>query len=115
GAERDDVLCSPSCGSRIPRMLGIAFVLLQYMISAKAGLVNYIDGQTNVHLHEQVAEGNSIETQAHSHVELLLTPGAFLRIGNSSKVVLDSVELSNAVVRMIDGSALIVVTPIEKG
>ena len=96
-------------------MLGIAFVLLQYMISAKAGLVNYVDGQTNVHPHEQVAEGSPIETQAHGHVELLLTPGVFLRIGNNSKVVLDSVELSHAVVRVIDGSALIEVTQIEKG
>ena len=96
-------------------MLGLAFVLLQYMISAKAGLVNYIDGQANVHLHEQVAEGSPIETQAHGHVELLLTPGVFLRIGNNSTVALDSVELSHAVVRVIDGSALIEVTQIEKG
>src|SRR4051812_36248810 len=96
-------------------MLGLAFVLLQYIISAKAGLVNYVDGQTTVHLHEQIAEGSLIETQAKGHVELLLTPGAFLRIGNNSTVVLESVELSHAAVRVIDGTALIEVTQIDKG
>src|ERR1051326_3147126 len=61
-------------------MLGIALLLFQYMISAKAGLVNYVDGQANVHLHEQVAEGRLIETQGQGHVELLLTPRSFLRM-----------------------------------
>ena len=29
-------------------MLALIFVLMQYLISAKAGLVNYVDGQANV-------------------------------------------------------------------
>src|SRR2546426_5506817 len=95
-------------------MLSIAFVLLQYMISAKAGLVNYVDGPANVQLHEQVMEGRPIETQAQGHVELLLTPGSFLRVGNNSKVVLDSVELDHVAVRVLDGTALVEVAEIEK-
>ena len=58
-------------------MLALAFVLMQFMISAKAGLVNYIDGQANVRLHEQVPVGTPIETGPRSHVELLLNPGSF--------------------------------------
>ena len=95
-------------------MLSIAFLLFQYMISAKAGLVNYVDGQTNVHLHEQVAEGRPVETQAQGHVELLLTPGSFLRVGSDSKVILDSVELNRVVVRIVDGTALVEVAEIDK-
>ena len=95
-------------------MLSIAFVLLQYMISAKAGLVNYVDGQANVHIHEQVSAGTPIETQAQGHVELLLTPGSFLRVGTNSKVVLDSVELKDVAVRIVDGAAIIEVAEIEK-
>ena len=36
-------------------MVVLIFVLMQYIVSAKAGLVNYIDGQANVRLREQVA------------------------------------------------------------
>ena len=94
-------------------MLGLVFVLLQYMISAKAGLVNYVDGQANVHLHEQVSEGIPIET-AQGHAELLLTPGSFLRVGADSRVMLDSVELDHVAVRLVSGTALIEVAEIGK-
>ena len=95
-------------------MLVLVFTLMQYMISAKAGLVNYVDGQANVHLHEQVTAGAAIETGPQGHVELLLSPGSFLRIGERSKVVLDSVELSNITVRIMEGAALIEAADIDK-
>src|SRR5260370_21432266 len=88
-------------------MLPLAFVLMQFMISAKAGLVNYVDGQTNVHLREQVAAGSPIETGPNSHAELLLNPGSFLRLDENSTVVLDSVELTNIAVRVVAGNALV--------
>jgi hypothetical protein len=84
------------------------------MISAKAGFVNYADGQTNLHLHEQVTQGASIETGAQGHAELLLTPGSFLRVGSDSTVIFDSVELSHVAVRLVDGTALIEVAEIDK-
>jgi hypothetical protein len=84
------------------------------MISAKAGLVNYVDGQTNVRLHEQVLEGAPIETQAQGHVEVLLTPGSFLRLGNDSIAVLDSVELDRVAIRLLEGTALIEVGEVDK-
>jgi FecR protein len=95
-------------------LMGLAFVLLQYMISAKAGLVNYVDGQSNVQLHQQVIEGATVETGIQGHVELLLTPGAFLRIGNDSKVIFDSVELNRVAIRLVSGSALVEVSDIDK-
>jgi hypothetical protein len=95
-------------------MLVLFFVLMQYMISAKAGLVNYVDGEATVHLHEQVAAGTPIQTTAQGHVELLLNPGTFLRIGGSSNVVFDSVDLSHIAVRVVEGTALVEAADIDK-
>src|SRR5467141_2576492 len=95
-------------------MLALAFVLMQFMISAKAGLVNYVDGQTSVRLHEQVPAGTSIQTGSQSHVELLLNPGSFLRLDENSTVVLDSVELTNIAVRVVAGGALLEAADTDK-
>jgi len=95
-------------------MLVLAFVLMQFMISAKAGLVNYVDGQANVRLHEQVPTGASIQTGPDSHVELLLNPGSFLRLDENSTVVLDTVELTNIAVRVVVGGALLDAAEIDK-
>jgi hypothetical protein len=95
-------------------MIALIFVLMQYMISAKAGLVNFVDGQTNVRVHEQIMAGAPIETGPSGHVELLLNPGSFLRIGEHSKVVLDSVELTNMAVRIVDGAAIIEAAEIDR-
>src|SRR5262249_19854917 len=89
-------------------------IALQYMISAKAGLINFVDGQANVQLHQQVAAGMPIETGPRSHVEMLLNPGTFLRVGERSSVVLDSVELTNISVRVVAGAALIEVAEVDK-
>ena len=95
-------------------MLVLAFLLMQVMISAKAGLVNYTDGQSNVRLHEQVPAGTPVQTGPHSHVELLLNPGSFLRLDENSSAVLDSVELTNIAVRLVDGAALIETADVSK-
>ena len=88
-------------------MLTSVLLLMQFVISAKAGLVNYVDGVTNVHRQQQVEVGVPIETQSGGHAELLLNPGSFLRIGENSTVVFDSVALNHIAVRIVSGSALI--------
>jgi len=95
-------------------MVVLIFALMQYIVSAKAGLVNYIDGQANVRLREQVAASTPIQTAAQSHVELLLNPGSYLRLGENSAVVLDSTELTNIAVRLVDGAAIIEAADIDK-
>ena len=92
----------------------LVFVLMQFMISAKAGLINYVDGQANVRLHGQVPVGRLIQTGPNSHIELLLNPGSFLRIDENSTVVLDSVELTNIAIRLISGTALLEAADIDK-
>ena len=95
-------------------MLTAAFLIMQFIISAKAGLVNAVEGAANVRIQEQVPAGSPIETSATSRVEILLNPGSFLRLGENSRVVLDSVELTNIGVRILSGSAIIESGTIEK-
>jgi len=95
-------------------MLPLAFVLMQFIVSAKAGLVNYVDGHANVHMHEQIPAGKPIETGPRSHIEVLLNPGTFLRVAENSTVVFDSVDLTNIAVRVVSGGAFLEAADIEK-
>jgi FecR-like protein len=95
-------------------MVAAIIVLMQYMISAKAGLVNYVEGQANVIVHQQVSAGAPIQTWAQSHVEILLNPGSFLRLDENTTVVLDSVDLTNIEVRVVSGAILIETAQADK-
>jgi hypothetical protein len=87
---------------------------MQYVVSVKAGLVNHVQGTANVVEMEQVRQGHSIQTDYNGYVEILLTPGSFLRIGESSSVVLDGVELESVSLRVLKGPAVIEVVDINK-
>ncbi len=95
-------------------MIVLTLVLLQFMISAKAGLVNYVDGQATVRLYEQVPAGMPIQTGSGGHVELLLNPGSFIRLDEETTVVFDSVDLTNVVVRVVSGTAVIESANVDK-
>ena len=84
-------------------MFRTAIVVMQFMISAHAGLVNYVEGPVNVQLHQQLGVGSPVQTGLQGHAEILLNPGSFLRVGENSTVVLDSVELNQIVVRIVHG------------
>ena len=92
----------------------LTFVLMQYVVSVKAGLVNHVQGAANVVEMEQVRRGRPIETADHGYAEVLLTPGSFLRIGENSAVVLDGVELESVSLHVLEGPALIEVVDISK-
>lgn len=87
----------------------------QMAISAKAGLVNAADG--DVYLNDKLVEPKPTEfvtvpkdgvlRTAAGRVEVLLTPGAFLRMAESASFRLVENDLSNVVVDLLDGSALI--------
>ncbi|PYS55071.1 MAG: hypothetical protein DMG13_05760 [Acidobacteria bacterium] len=95
-------------------MLAMTLLLMQFMVSARAGLVNDVDGQANVGLHQQVPAGAPIQTGPQSHVEILLNPGSFLRLDENSTIVLDSVELTNIAVRVVTGAVLIESAGVDK-
>jgi len=92
----------------------LTFVLMQYVVSVKAGLVNHVQGTANVVEMEQVRQGHSVQTADNGYVELLLTPGSFLRIGENSSVVLDDVDLESVSLHILRGPAVIEVIDINK-
>ena len=89
-------------------------LLMQFVISTKAGLVNHIQGVTNVKLMDQVPAGAPIRTALDGYVEILLTPGSFLRLDENSEAVLDDVNIAHVAVRIVKGSAVIEIVEIDK-
>jgi hypothetical protein len=87
---------------------------MQFIISAKAGLVNAVEGSPNVRLQQQVAAGEVIKTGSTGRVEILLNPGTFFRLGEDSEAVLDSVDLTNIQLHILSGSAVIECGAVEK-
>jgi hypothetical protein len=87
------------------------------------GTINYVEGQATLNGQPlgpaaagyTVAQPNqAIDTQA-GFVEVLLTPGAFLRVGHNSEVVLPSLGLANVQVQVVRGSAMVEVADLVKG
>jgi hypothetical protein len=90
---------------------------------AVPGTINYVEGQATLNgnplgpnaVGYAIAQPNeAIDTQA-GFVEVLLTPGAFLRIGHNSEVVMQSVGLANVQLRVVHGAAMVEVTDLVKG
>jgi FecR protein len=79
----------------------------QFLVSTKAGLVNYVQGTATVKAASTVPAGQIIRTGAGGAVEILLNPGSYLRMGENSRVVLDQVELYDIAARILEGSIII--------
>jgi hypothetical protein len=87
------------------------------------GTINYVEGQaalngqplgTNSTGYAIVQPNETVDTRA-GYVEMLLTPGAFLRIGHDSEVVAQSLGLANIQLRVVRGSAMIEAADLVKG
>jgi|SRR5271165_193601 len=94
----------------------------QQMISVRSGLIHYTEGSVTVD-GKQVENKNSefsslLANQelrtGEGRAELLLTPGAFLRVGENSAVRMVSTSLSDTKVEVLEGSALVEVTALGK-
>lgn len=90
---------------------------------AVPGTINYIEGQALLNGQPlgqnaggyAVAQPNAtIDTQA-GYVEVLLTPGTFLRIGHNSEVVMQALGLANIQLEVSHGSAMIEAADLVKG
>src|SRR5277367_4778915 len=91
-------------------------MLAQKVISAKAGLVLYVQGRASVeggplstgeHL-RQLKAGESLSTER-GRAEVLLNPGIILRLGDRSRLRMDDVNLTDACVSLESGSAVVTV------
>jgi FecR protein len=88
----------------------------KYMISAKAGGVNFIEGQVNVTRKEghsgillnrdELAVGDRVSTGVDGRVELLLNPGSYVRLGPNSEFEFKTTSLDDLQVRLYRGSAI---------
>src|SRR5215475_3074000 len=94
-------------------MTSLIFVLMlqtantQFLVSTKAGLVNYVRGPATVKPATSVPAGTTVGTGPGGAVELLLNPGSYLRMAESTQVVFDKVELYDIAVRILEGSMVI--------
>src|SRR5262245_52918617 len=100
-------------------MTSLIFVLMMqatttFLVSTKAGLVNYVQGPATVKVATTIPAGQIIGTGPGGAVEILLNPGSYLRMGENSKVVLDKIELSDIAVRIIEGSMVIEANGFDK-
>jgi hypothetical protein len=86
-----------------------------YTISAKPGVVNYIEGTVSLNgtkLSDQAVRstflntGDKLSTDA-GKAEVLLSPGVFLRIGEDSAIQMISPTLTNTQVEIVEGEAIV--------
>jgi hypothetical protein len=95
--------------------------LAQRVISTKAGFVFFVQGRVSIegsrlrtgeHFH-QLKPGENLSTER-GRAEVLLNPGAILRLGDMSRLHMDDVTLTDACVSLESGSAVITVNYILK-
>jgi hypothetical protein len=87
------------------------------------GTVNYIEGQAALNGQPlgpasagyTVAQPNQAINTQDGFVEVLLTPGAFLRVGHNSEVVMQSLGLANLQLEVVRGSAMVEVADLVRG
>ena len=90
----------------------ILAMLMQYVVATKAGLVNDVKGLTNVKPMQMVEANVPVRTGPTGFAELLLTPGAYLRLGSNAEVVLDNTGLTSVALHVNAGEAIIEVVEI---
>lgn len=91
--------------------------------TASPGAVNYVEGHATLNgqplapdaVGSAVVGPNQVVATTDGYVEVLLTPGAFLRIGHNSEVRLISVGLAGVNAQVDRGSALVEVADLIEG
>jgi hypothetical protein len=104
--------------------LGIAALAsAQQMISAKAGLVNYIEGkvlldgkaiEAKFGNFPSVNNQSELRTTEEGRAEVLLAPGVFLRMGESSAFKMVSNRISDTRLEFLGGSMILECAELEK-
>jgi hypothetical protein len=94
----------------------------QYVISAHAGVVQYVEGRA--YLNDQlvepkfgqfpdIKENQEFRTEE-GRAEVLLTPGVFMRLGENSAIRMLSTRLTDTKVEVLSGSAMIECNDVPK-
>ena len=87
-----------------------------YVISAKAGGVNYVEGNVSVGRKngksglllkgDNIEISDKISTGANGKAEILLNPGSYVRLAGNSSLEFVSTELDNLQIKLKSGSAI---------
>lgn len=87
-----------------------------YVISAKAGAVNYVSGKVSLNkkngkngnlVKGDILENNdTVKTNSEGKAEILLNPGSYLRLSENSDFKFNSTSLDNLQVSLSSGSAI---------
>src|SRR5690349_19930772 len=106
-------------------LLALAFAVPALAATGNAtvpvpGTVNYVEGyvaSNGSQLHSgntTVLEANQMLDTKQGKAELLLIPGAYLRVGNESRIRMVAAGLADTRVELVRGSALLEVDDIHK-
>jgi hypothetical protein len=96
----------------------------QQVISAHAGVVHYTEGrvfvgdqaiQRKFGVFPDLQVGEELRTEADGSAEILLTPGAFLRVAQNSSARMLSRELSDTRFEVLSGTAMVECDDLAKG
>jgi hypothetical protein len=94
-----------------------------YTISARPGIINFVEGKAFINSNEIssgdvgrkfLTSNDSLSTAADGKVEVLLTPGVYLRMGPESEARMVSPSLTNTQLEMLKGSSMIEVNELQK-
>ena len=95
----------------------------RFGISAKAGGVNAVLGRVMIARKGQdpqllsnkddLSSGDIVTTGSLSHIEVLLNPGSYLRVGEHSEFQLKDNSLDSLQIRMLKGSAIVEATGVN--
>jgi len=88
-----------------------------HFVSAKAGVLNYLEGQPSlsngmsnsrrITANTQLIAGDTIQTRGNDRLELLLNPGSFLRLGPDSQFRVISTDYADMKFELMHGTAII--------
>lgn len=108
-----------------------ASVSAQYVISARAGVINYTTGPVSYRPSSdpnwsslsgaeamslpRLSEGDHLKTEAWGKAEVLLSPGSYLRLGRSAEIMMLSTDLAATAFELLTGSAILEVGNLQKG
>lgn len=96
----------------------------QHVISAKAGLLHYTEGEVLLEgqpvtvkagEYPEMKEGQVLRTTEVGRAEVLLTPGAFMRVAENSSFKLLVSKLENVRLEILSGSVLIETIEVTEG
>ncbi len=112
------------------RSLGLALLLTaahsawaQYVVSARAGTVNFITGQVSIddktverrpNKFPTLKDGQLLRTD-NGRAEILLGPGVFVRLGPHAALRMINSRLTDTQVKLVQGTALVEVIEIANG